>query len=266
MIDIYVKKTDITWFGLTYVDERVLATVVSPTKENAVRSLLRSVPFGAKHQIIEQGSEFAEKMILMLRELDSGNEKSKDFSLAAEYISEPVGRVLKAAAAIPIGYVTSYGNIAKTTDTEPRTVGRIMATNPLYPIVPCHRVVGADFSLVGYGGRKSLSALQAKLARLRKEAKGFNTEKEVLTNGKKLTVYPVEYVINKAEKRSLGLSRQQRLFDCAPARGIRAQFFLYRNSDCYRRIFSSRLIISPFSKPILLKNLSRFQSFHLTIV
>jgi O6-methylguanine-DNA--protein-cysteine methyltransferase len=67
-----------------------------------------------------------------------------------------------------------------------------MATNPLYPIVPCHRVVGADFSLVGYGGRKNLPALQAKLARLSKEAKGFATEKEVLVNGRRLTVYPVE--------------------------------------------------------------------------
>jgi O-6-methylguanine DNA methyltransferase len=214
MIDIYVKKVDRTWFGLAYIEERVLATVVHSTKQNAIRSLLRSVPLGAKYRIVEQGSEFAEKMISMLKGLDSGNEESKDFSLAIEYIPEPVARVLKIAATIPIGYVTSYGNIAKTADVEPRIVGRIMATNPLYPIVPCHRVVGADFSLVGYGGRKNLSALQAKLARLSKEAKGFNSEKEVLANGKRLTVYPVEHVIRKAQKHRLGLPSQRRLFDC----------------------------------------------------
>jgi O-6-methylguanine DNA methyltransferase len=98
----------------------------------------------------------------MLKELDSGNEESKNFSLATEYIPEFVAKVLKAAATIPIGYVTSYGNVAKTADTEPRTVGRIMATNPLYPIVPCHRVVGTDFSLVGYGGRKKPASIESK--------------------------------------------------------------------------------------------------------
>jgi hypothetical protein len=66
---------------------------------------------------------------------------------------------------------------------------------------------------VGYGGRKNLPALQAKLARLSKEAKGFATEKEVLANGRKLTVYPVEYVIKRANKHGPGSSRQRRLFD-----------------------------------------------------
>jgi O-6-methylguanine DNA methyltransferase len=214
MIGIYVKEADRTWFGLAYTEERILATVVSSTKEEAVQSLLRNIPHGAEHRVVDRGSEFAEKTIFMLKELEQGKEESKNFSLATEYIPEPVARVLKVAAAIPIGYVTSYGNIAKTAGMEPRAVGRIMATNPLYPIVPCHRVVGADFSLVGYGGRRNLSALQAKLARLSKEVKGFTTEKEVLANGRKLTVYPVEYVIKKAEKRDLGLSRQRRLFDC----------------------------------------------------
>jgi len=213
MIDIYVKKVDRLWFGLAYTEERILATVVSSTKEKAVRSLLGSVPLDVEHQVVEEGSEFAEKTVFMLKELDSGNEEFKDFSLATEYIPELVVRVLKAAAAIPIGYVTSYGSIAKTADTEPRTVGRIMAANPLYPIVPCHRVVGVDFSLVGYGGRKDLPALRAKLARLSKEAKGFATEKEVLANGRKLTVYPVEYVIKRAKKHAPGSSRQRRLFD-----------------------------------------------------
>jgi O-6-methylguanine DNA methyltransferase len=214
MINVYVKKADRAWYGLAYTEERILATVVSSTKEKAVQSLLRSVPLGVEHRVVEEGSEFAEKTILMLKDLEQGKEESKSFSLATEYISEPVARVLETAAAIPIGYVTSYGNIAKTADTEPRTVGRIMATNPLYPIVPCHRVIGADFSLVGYGGRKNLPALQAKLARLGREAKGSPKEKEVSVSGRKLTVYPVEYVIRRAEKHSPGSSRQRRLFDC----------------------------------------------------
>ena len=46
-----------------------------------------------------------------------------------------------------------------------------MAGNPLYPIVPCHRVVGADMSLVGYGGKQTTGALTAKLSRLQAEAR-----------------------------------------------------------------------------------------------
>ena len=214
MISIHVKEVGGTWFGLAYVGEEIVATTVGSSGDKTIASLVRSFQFDLEHQVVEAGSEFAEKMILMLRELESGNEEHKCFILATRYVSEPIAKVLKAAAAIPIGYVSSYGNIAKTADTEPREVGGIMAANPLYPIVPCHRVVGADFSLLGYGGGKSLSALQTKLARLSKETRGFTTEKEVPINGKILTVYPVEYVIKKArKKRGLDLSRQQKLFD-----------------------------------------------------
>jgi O-6-methylguanine DNA methyltransferase len=213
MISICAKEIDDVWFGLAYVEEKIVATTVSSTKERTVGSLLGSIPSNIEHQIVEEGSEFAEKTIRMLKELESGNEEDKSFSLSAEYVPEPLFKVLKVAASIPIGYVASYGSIAKMAGTEPKIVGRIMATNPLYPIVPCHRVVGADFSLVGYGGRKNLPALQAKLARLTKEARGFTREKEVQVDGEGLVVHPVEYVIRKAKKSDLDLSRQQRLFD-----------------------------------------------------
>jgi O-6-methylguanine DNA methyltransferase len=213
MISICAKEIDDVWFGLAYVEEKIVATTVSSTKERTVGALLGSIPSNIEHQIVEEGSEFAEKTIRMLKELESGNEEDKNFSLSAEYVPEPLFKVLKVAASIPIGYVASYGSIAKMAGTEPKIVGRIMATNPLYPIVPCHRVVGIDFSLVGYGGRKNLPALQAKLARLTKEARGFTREKEVQVDGKGLVVHPVEFVIRKARKSDLDPSRQQRLFD-----------------------------------------------------
>jgi methylated-DNA-[protein]-cysteine S-methyltransferase len=211
MISICVKEVDDTWYGLAYVGEKIVATTLSQTREKTKENLLRSIPPDVNDQIVEESSEFAEKTILMLRELESGNEESKSFSLAAEYVPEPLAKILYAAAAIPIGYVASYGGIAKASDADPRTVGRTMAGNPLYPIVPCHRVVGSDFSLVGYGGKKNQTALQAKLVRLKKEARGFTKEREVLPNGRKLAVYPVESVIKKAKKSGLDLSHQQRL-------------------------------------------------------
>jgi len=213
MISVCLKEIDGSWFGLAYTGQEIIATSLSSAKEKALRSLVKNMQFNVEYQIVDEGSEFAERTMLMLKELESGNEESKRFSLATEYVPEPIAKVLRAAAAIPIGYVASYGDIAKASDTEPRTVGRIMASNPLYPIVPCHRVVGSDFSLVGYGGRKNAPALEAKLARLNKETKGFTAKKEVAVNEKKLVVYPAEYVIRKAKKSGLEGPSQQKLFD-----------------------------------------------------
>ncbi len=55
---------------------------------------------------------------------------------------------------IPYGETASYGEIAHRLGRPgaSRAVGRANATNPISLIVPCHRVVGADGSLTGYGG------------------------------------------------------------------------------------------------------------------
>ncbi len=213
MITLCVKKIDDSWFGLAYAGEGIVATTIDSVKERAVRSLVKSSPSNVERRIAEDVSEFAERTLLMMKELESGREEHKRFSLADEYFPAPILKVLQMAAAIPIGCVTSYGNIAKLAGTDPRVVGQIMANNPLYPIVPCHRVVGSDFSLVGYGGRKSHHALQAKLTRLSREAKGFTTRTEIPVNGKSLTVYPVEHVIQKAAQHQLKASQQRRLFE-----------------------------------------------------
>jgi len=213
MVDIYVKRVDELWYGFAFTGEKILATAICSTKEESVKTLVSNIPLNLDHRVIEEPSEFAEKIIMMLKKLSDGDEEGKSFSLATECMPKPNAKVLAAAAAIPIGYVTSYGNIAKTADTDAQTVGKIMATNPLYPIVPCHRVVGADFSLVGYGGGKRPSALRAKLARLRAEERHFASDMELFVNGRKLTVYPVERVTRRAEKHDLNSSQQGKLLD-----------------------------------------------------
>jgi methylated-DNA-[protein]-cysteine S-methyltransferase len=62
--------------------------------------------------------------------------------------------VWHALRAIPYGTTTSYGEIARRLG-EPhamRAVGAANGRNPLPIIVPCHRVIGADGSLTGFGG------------------------------------------------------------------------------------------------------------------
>jgi O-6-methylguanine DNA methyltransferase len=62
--------------------------------------------------------------------------------------------VLKATFAIPYGETRHYGAIAAEIKRPgaARAVGRAEATNPMPLVIPCHRVIGADGKLRGYGG------------------------------------------------------------------------------------------------------------------
>ncbi|WP_241778103.1 methylated-DNA--[protein]-cysteine S-methyltransferase [Streptomyces sp. CT34] len=63
-------------------------------------------------------------------------------------------RVWAALRTIPYGETVSYGRLAERlgVPTAARAVGLANGRNPVGIIVPCHRVVGADGSLTGYGG------------------------------------------------------------------------------------------------------------------
>lgn len=213
MIVLHVRAVAGRWFGIAYVGEGLVATAVSSSRARTVANLRRSLPEGVAHRVADADrSDFVERTIGLLVELEAGNEEHKGFSLA-ECVGEPLAGVLKVAAAIPLGFVTSYGNIGKASNADARDVGQVMATNPLYPIVPCHRVVGADLSLVGYFGSKRADALRAKLDRLAKEVRGFKGEQDVLVEGRPLRVYPVEWAIARAKKGGRADSRQGSLFE-----------------------------------------------------
>ncbi len=63
-------------------------------------------------------------------------------------------RVWAALTEIPYGVTWSYGQLAKRIDhpNASRAVGLANGRNPISILVPCHRVIGADGSLTGYGG------------------------------------------------------------------------------------------------------------------
>jgi O-6-methylguanine DNA methyltransferase len=63
--------------------------------------------------------------------------------------------VWKALLEIPYGTTTTYGRVAAAVGRGPsasRAVGSAVGSNPIPIIVPCHRVIGADGSLTGFGG------------------------------------------------------------------------------------------------------------------
>jgi len=95
-------------------------------------------------------------LVATARQLDSyfaGQLRTFDLPLA------PVGtpfqrRVWSALRDIPFGETRSYGQLAKTIGqpSAMRAVGAANGRNPIAIIVPCHRVIGADGSLTGFGG------------------------------------------------------------------------------------------------------------------
>ena len=192
MIELHIKNLEGVWFGVACDGDKVFATSFASNEERAVRGLLDGIPYGAPFRRSEKISAFAERIMVGLKSIHDGKDGPQDVLLETKHLSDYMKKVLEVTRLIPSGYVSSYGVIAKATGGSPRAVGRIMASNPFAPIVPCHRVVGSDFSLIGYGG-----GLGAKLAFLKREKKGYSSVKEVSVNGKRLKVWPVEFVLRR---------------------------------------------------------------------
>lgn len=132
----------------------------------------------------EEGARFLERL-----ERDSGSVPVEDAAAAREAVEElrayfagersefevplaPKGTpfqqaVWQALLEIPYGTRATYGAIARRIGkpSGPRAVGMATGRNPISVIVPCHRVVGANGTLTGYGGgldrKEWLLALEA---------------------------------------------------------------------------------------------------------
>jgi methylated-DNA-[protein]-cysteine S-methyltransferase len=88
-----------------------------------------------------------------LAEYFAGERREFDLRLAPE--GTPFERsVWEELRRIPFGETRSYGEIAGAIGRPgaARAVGRANGANPIPIVVPCHRVIGADGSLTGFGG------------------------------------------------------------------------------------------------------------------
>jgi methylated-DNA-[protein]-cysteine S-methyltransferase len=81
--------------------------------------------------------------------------KRRNFDLPLRLLgTEFQQRVWRELTQIPFGETRSYGQLAKRLGNPngSRAVGLANGRNPIAIIVPCHRVIGADGSLTGFGG------------------------------------------------------------------------------------------------------------------
>jgi methylated-DNA-[protein]-cysteine S-methyltransferase len=94
----------------------------------------------------------------------------QEFDLQLDLRGTPFQRAVWARLlAIPYGTTTTYGTIASELGRPDRVraVGAAVGRTPVPIVVPCHRVIGADGALTGYGG-----GLQRKQALLDLESAG----------------------------------------------------------------------------------------------
>ncbi|MBU6470462.1 MAG: methylated-DNA--[protein]-cysteine S-methyltransferase [Gammaproteobacteria bacterium] len=92
-------------------------------------------------------------VIQQLREYFDGERRSFDLPLAPAGTAFQL-KVWHALRGIPYGKTWSYGELARRIKRPKasRAVGAANGQNPLPIIVPCHRVIGTDGSLTGFGG------------------------------------------------------------------------------------------------------------------
>ena len=102
------------------------------------------------------------------REFDEYFEgKRQDFDVPLDWrlVSGFNEKVLRATAKIPYGRVSTYRDMAKRAGSPraARAAGNALHNNPIPLVVPCHRVIGSDGRLVGYGGGLPMKEFLLKL-------------------------------------------------------------------------------------------------------
>ncbi|HWY43941.1 MAG TPA: methylated-DNA--[protein]-cysteine S-methyltransferase [Candidatus Sulfotelmatobacter sp.] len=111
---------------------------------------------GAKqkpHEDWKEDEAFFIDVRRQLQEYFAGELREFDIPLLMEG-TEFQKRVWKTLQTIPYGETISYGELAKKIGDSKavRAVGAANGQNPIPIIVPCHRVIGSDGSLTGFGG------------------------------------------------------------------------------------------------------------------
>ncbi len=109
-------------------------------------------------QVVERPRQLRD-VLRQLQEYLQGQRQAFELGIDWSYMASDFQRAaLRAVNEIPYGQTRTYAQIAAHIGrpNAARAVGRANATNPIPLIIPCHRVVGSDGKLHGYGGKGGL--------------------------------------------------------------------------------------------------------------
>ncbi len=105
---------------------------------------------------VQYSPKQVETIVKQIKEYLDGQRSDFDLKIDWSVLSSDFQRAtLKKVFAIPSGETRTYAEIAAAIGhpDAPRAVGRANATNPMPLVIPCHRVIGTDGKLHGYGGK-----------------------------------------------------------------------------------------------------------------
>jgi O-6-methylguanine DNA methyltransferase len=190
MINLYHEAVERVLYAAAIEDGKILATSFASNTHSALEYVLQSLPYDIEFQMAEKFSSYTEKLFEILHLIYLGKPNSWNFELEIRYLSDYAKKVLSFLSEVPIGYVTTYQVMARVTGGSPRAIGRVMATNPFPLLIPCHRVICADFTLGGFG----LGGVKVKQELLQREDKGYKKPTELRIDNKVLNVFPVGFL------------------------------------------------------------------------
>jgi methylated-DNA-[protein]-cysteine S-methyltransferase len=195
MIALHVLEAEGLWCGVALEGKKVFATMFASSERDTFKGLLEELPVNSVFQVAQGRDAVAEEALRAIKSVFDGKDVSLSVEFAMSRLSQYSQRVLKLTSLIPTGYVTTYGSLAEAAGGSPRAVGRVMATNPFAPLIPCHRVVTASMTLGGYGG-----GLRTKWEILQRENREYENVMEAKIDGRALKLFPVS-VVRESESR-----------------------------------------------------------------
>lgn len=189
MIQLHIQQLGGLWCGVAIQESQVVATAFAFDKEDGLHRLLNQLPPNVSYQVLAKKNVFADKVSKVIKAVFDGEDTSFCIPLAMTRLSKYAQGVLRLTSIIPVGYVATYGSLAEISGGSPRSIGRVMASNPFAPLVPCHRVVTANMTLGGYG-----FGLETKWRILQRESRGYAKTLTISCEGEKLSLHPGEMV------------------------------------------------------------------------
>jgi len=156
MAAISFGHTGITPLGDIWVavSENGLVAVDFPSTQDVFTVRLQNQRAGK----VEFAPEKVFAVVEQLREYAAGERRSFDLAIDWSILRAFQRKALQATYEIPYGETRTYMEIAEQIGhpRAARAVGRAEATNPMPIVLPCHRVVGSDRKLHGYGAGAGL--------------------------------------------------------------------------------------------------------------
>jgi methylated-DNA-[protein]-cysteine S-methyltransferase len=162
-------KTSTEMFSLTEVE-----SPVGLLRLAADDQALRRIDFAHRKRATNQSTPataLLEETIRQLRAYFSGKLEQFDLPLAPQGTPFQL-EVWRRLCEIPYGETISYGELARRMGNPKasRAVGLANGSNPISIVIPCHRVIGSNGKLTGYGGglpiKEKLLALERRQLRL----------------------------------------------------------------------------------------------------